>query len=795
MSFKNNDTMCPGEFYMLKLKNISKDYKTGDSFTHALIDINLEFRKNEFVSILGPSGCGKTTLLNIIGGLDRYQEGDLLLNNKSTKDFKNTQWDSYRNSTIGFVFQNYNLISHLTVLDNVEMAMALSGVGAKKRKQRAKKVLTDVGLADQINKKPNQLSGGQMQRVAIARALVNQPKIILADEPTGAIDSQTSISILNILKEISKDRLVIMVTHNEELAKRYSDRIITLLDGKVTGDSSAYQKKEESLKGEDIGEKKISMSFFAALKSSFKNLISKKARTIITAFAGSIGIIGIALVLAISHGMTEYVDSMQSDTLAGFPLTVNPTVSTDTSNFGPPPEVQEQMKDSGKNEQTIETDTVYVYDPASNSKMHNNVITQEYIDYFGNMDENLYNSISYSRAVALHLIAETEGGGFVKVEKSAASGPFAVFGSSGYFNEIPDSKIFIESQYELINGQGKYPEKYDEVLLIVDERNRIRADFIEAFGIQISEEYKAEDFIGMELMVIDNNDYYSKAGPVFTPGTDYARMIKSENTITLSVVGVMKLRESATSEILPTGIGYTTMLTDKVLENAMKSEIVAAQKQNPEINILDGRTFNDKLSHKEIMKFLGGDSTPTALQIYPISFDAKDDIKAYLDEYNVDKADDDKLLYSDLAQTISGTISSLINTITVILSAFAAISLVVSSIMIGIITYVSVVERTKEIGILRSIGARKKDISRVFIAESVIIGFIAGIIGVLATLVFIIPINFIIEGVVDASGFASLPLLSAVALIGISVALTFIAGLIPSRIAANKDPVAALKTE
>ncbi len=637
---------------MLKLKNISKDYKTGETVTHALIDINLEFRRNEFVSILGPSGCGKTTMLNIIGGLDRYQSGDLLLDNKSTKDFKDTQWDSYRNSTIGFVFQNYNLISHLTVLDNVGMAMALSGVGAKQRKKRAKKALADVGLADQVDKKPNQLSGGQMQRVAIARALVNEPKILLADEPTGAIDSQTSITVLDILKKISKNRLVIMVTHNEELANRYSDRIITLLDGKITGDSRTFQKEDELTTGETIGKKKISMSFAAALKSSFKNLISKKTRTIITAFAGSIGIIGIALVLAISHGMTLYVDSMQSDTLAGFPLTVNPTVSAESDDFGPPPEVREQMRDAAEEEERTETDAVYVYDPASSSIIHNNVITQEYIDYLEDMDKGLYNSISYSRAVALHLIAGTEGGGFVKVETSAASGPFSIFGSNGYFSEIPDSRTFIESQYELIDGQGRYPEKYDEVLLIVDEKNRVRADFLEEFGIGLKEEYETEDFIGMEFMVIDNDDYYSKAGPVFTPGTDYASMIESENTIKISIVGVMRLRESATSEILPTGIGYTTMLTQKVLENSMDSEIVAAQEENPEMNILSGRTFNDESSYREVMRFLGGDPTPTALQIYPISFDSKDEIKAYLDGYNSDRRDDEKIIYSDLAQTI-----------------------------------------------------------------------------------------------------------------------------------------------
>ncbi len=781
---------------MLKLVNISKDYIVGESVTHALVDINLEFRKNEFVSILGPSGCGKTTMLNVIGGLDKYQKGDLQLDDKSTKDFRDSEWDSYRNATIGFVFQNYNLIAHLSVLDNVEIALTLSGVGSAERKRRAREALISVGLEDQIGKKPNQLSGGQMQRVAIARAIVNQPKILLADEPTGAIDSHTSATVLNILKKISKDRLVIMVTHNTKLANEYSDRIIKLLDGRVVDDSKTYEKADEVVFSEKLKNKKVSMSFITALKSSFKNLVSKKARTIITAVAGSIGIIGIALVLAISNGMTLYVNSMQSDTLAGFPLTVNPTVNTSNEMMTAPRDRLSEVSGGGTSSTDFPSEEIiYSFNSRADARTHINVISQNYLDYIDGMDSTLYNSISYSRKVAINLISKTENGGYIKVGTGSSSGPFAMFNSNNNFNEIPNSREFIQSQYDLLGEQSKYPEKYDEVVLIINKQNRIDIRFLEEFGITLDDEFSFDDFIGMEFTVIDNNDYYSKAGPMFIAGTDYKSMTEGENAIEIKIVGVMRVKEEASSEILNTGIGYTTMLTDKVLSNAGQSEIVIAQEQSPGKNVLTGQDFNDLVTYKSIMQRIGGDTTPTGLQIYPVSFDTKDEIKKYLDEYNTEKEETEKIIYSDLAETISGTISSLISTITVILSAFAAISLVVSSIMIGIITYVSVIERTKEIGILRSIGARKKDISRVFNAETIIIGFTAGVIGILLTVILIFPINLLIGRLIDADGFAGLPVLQGIGLIVISIALTFVAGLIPSRIAANKDPVVALRTE
>ena len=782
---------------MLKLVNINKEYRVGDTITKALIDINLEFRTNEFVSVFGQSGCGKTTLLNLIGGLDKYTSGDLFINNQSTKEFKDGDWDSYRNSTIGFVFQSYNLIAHLSVLDNVEIALTLSGVPAAQRIARAKQVLIDVGLKDQMFKRPNQLSGGQAQRVAIARALVNDPKIVLADEPTGAIDSKTSIQIMELIKKISKDRLVIMVTHNEELANTYSDRIIRLLDGQVVEDSEPYTNRTETIKVE-AKPKKTSMSYRTALKSSFKNLISKKARTIITAIAGSIGIIGIALVLAISNGMTTYVGEMQSDTLAGFPLSINQTVSASQAMLS-----QSQTRISDITGSLIDIndfptdETIVAYDSSINTDTpdHINLFTQDFLDYIAATDPTLYNSISYSRGVALNLIAETENGGYRLVQTSSTATGMAQYFTSSFFNEIPNSRTFIESQYDLLGTGSKYPSTAQEIVLVVDKQNRIDVDLLAEFGITVQDEYTFDDFLGLSFTIIPNNDYYVANGTIYSPGTDYATMSQSPDAITITIVGILRVKETSSSELLTTGIGYTTMLTDLVLQMASESDIVSAQELSPTINVLTGEEFNTYITYDSVMKTLGGDSTPSGIQIYPVSFDTKEEIKTYLDAYNAPLAEIDKVVYTDMAETISSTISSLINTITVILAAFAGISLLVSSIMIGIITYVSVVERTKEIGIMRAVGARKKDISRIFNAETIIIGFTAGVFGILMTLLINIPLNLIIQNLIGVANFSILPIYSAVVLIVISVGLTFIAGLIPSKIAANKDPVVALRTE
>lgn len=757
---------------MLELKNIKKSYYVGKLEIPALRGINLAFKENEFVSILGPSGCGKTTLLNIIGGLDRYTSGDLLIDGKSTKHFKEYEWDAYRNATIGFVFQNYNLISHLSILDNVEMALRLSGVSPKERREKAIKVLNEVGLGDQLKKKPNQLSGGQMQRVAIARALVNDPKILLADEPTGALDSKTSNQIMELIKRISKDRLVIMVTHNQEIAESYSDRIIRLLDGQVIEDSkpTVLEPKQPKTATKLIN-RKTSMSYFTALKTSFQNLLTKKWRTIITSLAGSIGIIGIALVLSLSSGMKNYVDKMQSDTLAGFPLMINNIVI----------DYESYQLELDQSRDFPNTKEIYPYDRQNNARTHVNNINDEFLDYLKGLDKSWYNSISYQRALTINALVQTTNGGYLKVSSN-----------SSYFNEIPDNQDFIESQYERLDGS--YPTEYNQVALIVDRRNRLDVQFLNAFGFDTKELYSFSYFIGKKFRVILNDDYYVKSGNQYVENTNYEEMYNNAE-IELEIVGIYRIKQDATSEILSTGIGYTTKLTDTVLQNAQNSSIVIEQKNNPDRNVLTGQPIVNEQMYQNVMRTLGGDTTPVGIQIYPVSFEAKDNIKAYIDQFNKNKAKDDKILYTDLAEMVSNAIAMLINTITIILSAFAGISLVVSSIMIGIITFVSVIERTKEIGIMRSLGARKKDISRIFNAETIIIGFIAGVFGIMIAVILNFPINKIIEHFTDAEGFAQLPIISGLLLIFLSTALTLIAGLIPSRIAAKKDPVIALRTE
>lgn len=767
---------------MLELKNIKKNYMVAGVPSPALNGVSLTFGNSEFVSVLGASGSGKTTLLNIIGGLDKYSSGDLLIDGKSTKNYKDSDWDAYRNSTIGFVFQTYNLIPHLSVLDNVEMSLRLSGVSAKERKARATKVLIEVGLKDHLTKRPNQLSGGQMQRVSIARALVNNPKILLADEPTGALDSKTSIQIMELIKEISKDRLVIMVTHNSDIANQYSDRIIKLVDGLIVEDSRPYKGKETEKSGKLIN-KKTSMSYLTAIKTSFKNLLTKKGRTITTAFAGSIGIIGIALVLSISTGMTTYTNALQSDSLAGFPITISSQTSITVFGRGNTTSVSE--------EEFISGDIIYPYDAAANTTSHKNIFSDDFLSYLSAMDQSYYNSISYSRAVALNIVSETSVGSYVKVPMSSGSGN--IFASSSNFAEIPNSPEFIKTQYDVLSGS--YPENSSQLALVIDSKNRISVNLLEDLGFNINDQYSFSDFIGKTFKAITNNTYYQKEGSLYVAKNDYQAMYQSSDSLSLEVVGILRVKESASSELLSTGIGYTTMLTDELLNNAKTSDIVLAQVGSPTINVMSGQAFNSQITYDGVMKTLGGITTPTAIQIYPVSFDSKDLIKDYLDKYNVGKEEVNSIIYTDLDETISSTISSLINTITIILAAFAGISLIVSSVMIGIITYVSVVERTKEIGIMRSLGARKKDISRIFNAETLLIGFSAGTIGVILASIINLPVNLIISSLIGIEGFAVLLPSYALLLVVLSTVLTLIAGLIPARIASRKDPVIALRTE
>lgn len=785
----------------LKLENIKKTYKSGEVVT-ALKGVSIGFRENELVSILGPSGCGKTTLLNIIGGLDQYDSGDLIINGQSTKEFKNSDWDAYRNRSIGFVFQNYNLIGHQTVLQNVEIAMTLSGVSASERKQRAQQALTEVGLADQLKKKPNQLSGGQMQRVAIARALVNDPDIILADEPTGALDSHTSVQVMDILKEIAKTRLVIMVTHNGDLAEKYSNRIIRLLDGVVQSDSNPAM-EDETEKGSAPPSnkkkfKKTAMSLMTATSLSFKNLLTKRGRTIITAFAGSIGIIGVALVLALSNGLSAYMNTMQSEALSGFPITVNTGEQTlDMTDRGP----QMNEDDSGGFKEFPKKNILYSYDKEKNSKKHSIIITEDYLNYIEKLETkvpNTVNNISYTQGVTINLLAKGQDTA-VKFETSALPGGEEIMGgNNSYWQELPENNDFILSLYDLIGEGSRMPSGKNEVVLVVDQYNRIDQAFFEKLGItDDAEDYKLTDFIGSTILkVIPNNDFYTKKGDLFTSAApaDYEKLFDSNAGTKLKITGILRQKKDVSSSYLSPGIAYTTALTADVVQDAQKSEIAAAQKDSDK-DVLYATPFEDNQAKEQALLKLGANTTPTGINIYPKDYESKDKIKEYLDQYNNGKEDDDQLIYSDMAETISSITGTLLNTVTYVLTGFAAISLVVSTIMIGIITYVSVIERTKEIGILRSVGARKKDISRVFNAETLIIGFTAGMLGVGLSYLLTFPINSIIEKLADISGIASLNPLHAAALVGGSMLLTLIAGFIPSRMAAKKDPVVALRSE
>ena len=766
---------------MLKLKKICKSYKTGDFFQQVLKDVDLEFRKNEFVSILGPSGSGKTTLLNIIGGLDRYDKGDLIINGKSTKKFKDKDWDAYRNNCIGFVFQSYNLISHISILANVELSMTLSGVSYKERREKALEALDKVGLKDHANKKPNQLSGGQTQRVAIARAIVNDPDIILADEPTGALDSKTSKQIMDLIKELSKDKLVIMVTHNAELAREYSTRIVEFKDGNLLNDSNPITNEKE--KNDKFNIKKTSMSFLTALNLSFNNITTKKGRTLLTAFASSIGIIGIALILSLSNGFDIQIDIFEKETLSSLPIMISKTsVEMDEDTM---------LTMTGQNddmESYTDKQVIYPLDPITETITHKNVFTGEYIDYIKNIDPKLVSGISYYRATALNLI-------------NYYDNEYNIVDTTN-FSAIPvnidsDGVSITESNYDVI--YGSMPKEYNEIVLLVDSKNRLDSKLLESLGYDTNKEnISFEDLINKEVKLILNNDYYKSLGNYYTFNQDYASMYNSDNSVTLKITGIIRGKDTNKLTTTTSGVLYTNDLLDYVIEKNNESEIVKKQKE-VDYNVLTGEKFtNDEsgIENKDnTLSYLGADTYPMMINIYPKDFDTKEEIIKYLDDYNDKQADENKVVYTDLANTISSLSSDIMNAITIVLIAFSAISLVVSSIMIGIITYISVLERTKEIGILRSLGARRKDITRVFNAETFIIGLCSGLIGIVITYILLIPTNIILENITDLADVAKLNLLHAMMLIAISLILTLIGGFIPATMASKKDPVIALRTE
>ena len=895
---------------MLELNDIKKDYMSGSTTVSALKGINLRFRDCEFVSILGQSGCGKTTMLNIIGGLDKYTSGDLKINGVSTKNYKDRDWDFYRNNSIGFVFQSYNLIPHQTVLSNVELALTLSGVSKAERKKRAIEALEKVGLGEQIHKKPNQMSGGQMQRVAIARALVNNPDILLADEPTGALDTETSIQIMELLKEISKDRLIIMVTHNPELARDYSTRIVRLLDGVITDDSDPYslEDMEADIRAKEAAkvktsEKKIkksgkkqktSMSFFTALSLSFNNLMTKKTRTILTAFAGSIGIIGIAMILSISNGIQLYIDRVQRDTLSSYPITlqaeaidISSMVSSMTGNSD-----SEEHEDKSKiysNDIMGDMINTMVKEVKSNNLSE----FKKYIENGSSDIKSYVSDIQYSYDVPLNIyMKDTSNGveqlnpgtmfdsiygeGATSASSSMSSGMgMGMFSNSSVWNQLLGNQQVLDEQYDVLAGH--WPENFNEVVLVADKNNEVDDYTLYSLGLKDPEEvrtlfkkmmvgesyetkkdisYTFDEILDTEFKLVMPTDMY-KYNDVTGTWDDYSKDDKYmtnvvNNGTDIKVCGIIRPNDDAVSTSLSSGIGYTAKLTEYIIEEVKNSEIAKAQLADTSVDVFTGVPFdNDRnteitmddvnaymatlspeesaqmqamtsgMSDDQILQLFSASlkarttdatldsnksklgitdlDTPSQIDIYATDFDSKEKVQNIIKDYNKLQQDDGKeenvINYTDYVGIMMSSVSTIINAISYVLIAFVAISLIVSSIMIGIITYISVLERTKEIGVLRSIGASKKDVSRIFNAETLIEGFVSGALGIVVTLLLCIPANALIKHLTDISNVAQLPVAGGVILIIISMFLTFIAGLIPAKLAAKKDPVVALRSE
>ena len=768
---------------MLEIKNISKSYVTGTFTQKALDNFSLKFRREEFVSILGQSGSGKTTLLNIIGGLDKYDEGDLIINDKSTKSFKEKDWDAYRNNCIGFIFQNYNLITHISILENIEMGMTLSGVGSKEKREKALEALKKVGLEEHAHKKPNQLSGGQMQRVAIARALATDPDIILADEPTGALDSKTSQQIMKLIKEISKDKLVIMVTHNRQLAEEYSTRIVELKDGKLISDSNPIKKVEKD--AETFSIRKTAMSFLTALKLSFNNIKTKKGRTALTAFASSIGIIGIALILSLSNGFKIEIDNFEKDSLTEAPIIISQqSMKLDEETIL---KMQDQHQSA---EKYPDSKKVYVLDDVMESMTHTNVITKEYIDYIKKIDKKTVSGISYQKSTGLNIINQSKDGYNLVNNTIMGMSTWTLLPSK---MNNKDSGV-VENNYDIL--AGKIDESEPGLILQLDSRNQIYSSTLKQLGLS-GEEVSFDDILNKELKVIPNDIYYNQHGEYFIPNTDYESLYNNEKSITIKVQAIIRGKKEKEVLTSTTGIAYTNALVDLVIKNNKDSAIVKAQ-QDKDYNILTKEPFDETSftnTKETVLGYLGAESVPVAVYIYPNSFESKDSITTYLDKYNDGKEEQDEIKYVDMASMISALSGNIMDAITIVLIAFSSISLVVSSIMIGIITYISVLERTKEIGILRALGARKKDIKRVFNAETFIIGIFSGILGIAIARILIIPTNIIIENASQLSNVAKLNPIHAIILITVSVTLTILGGLIPASMASKKNPVEALRTE
>ena len=838
---------------MLKLTNIVKTYEVGDLKVEALKGINLEFRKSEFVAILGPSGCGKTTLLNIIGGLDRYTDGDLVINSVSTKEYKDKDWDTYRNHSIGFVFQNYNLIGHQTVLENVELALTLSGVNKKERKQRAIDALTQVGLADKLHSKPNQLSGGQMQRVAIARALVNNPDIILADEPTGALDTESSIQIMEILKKISKNKLIIMVTHNPDLANKYSTRIVKLLDGNLISDSKPYKSRTKKPAEKSLKAKK-KMSFFTAMILSLKNLLTKKARTFLVSFAGSIGIIGISLILALSSGFSTYVNRMQQETLSSYPVEITNS-SYDMASL------MKIFLDDGEDKAEHGNDKVYTKDELTEMLSKFNTSSSKndlksfktYIQTDGKEEIESYTSaIQYVYNAPINAYYNSTQNGLISANATTVFadviakyplthpldtqdkqvryyllnymfGSESSFYSNEFWSEMLDNQELLKSQYELVGEGSKWATEYNEVMIVLDENNEISDYTLYGLGLlnqadlenlldnyinnrdsdPVNATFEYSDLLNLEYKIIPESDFYEKQpdGSYFDirslrnskDANEIAKYnnkmqdLYANNSITIKIAGLIKERKEASNTSIKTVIAYNSALTKYLIDTNNDRQIIkdVLSADTPDLTALGLLGYADM-------------SSPDGIYLYPIDFESKEKISNFITRYNdlqIENGKEEKVItYADTIGIMMNSISTIISAITYVLIAFVGVSLIVSSIMIGIITYISVIERTKEIGILRSIGASKKDVKRVFTAESFIIGLASGLFGIIVSLLLIIPINILLSHFTGLANIASLPIMGAITLILISITLTLIAGLFPARVAAKKDPVIALRS-
>ncbi|WP_334331836.1 ABC transporter ATP-binding protein/permease [Companilactobacillus sp. HBUAS59544] len=775
---------------MLELKHIKKYYHVGDSVTKALDDVSVAFRKQEFVAILGPSGSGKTTMLNGIGGLDIYDSGDLVIKGKSTKDFSESDWDAYRNNSVGFIFQSYNIIGHLSIIDNVELGMTLSGVSNEEKAKKAREALERVGLGPHINKKPNQLSGGQLQRVAIARAIANDPEILLCDEPTGALDTETSEEIMQLIKELSAERLVIMVTHNPTLAKEYADRIINFADGKILNDSNPFV---EDATQDNFELKKTKMTFWTALKLSFTNLKTKKGRTALTAFASSIGIISIAIVLALSSGFQKQIDKTQGNTLAQFPVTISQTASKQTA-----PDNQ-KTKNSNSKKVTAKLSQ-------QEKSTHTNKLNKKYVNYIKNLSPELSKNITYNYSTGMNLLTKVDGkvktAQFSNASSSnslsgmtAAMASSTGVGSSVYPSSDNNGKNFLKKHYKVISGS--LPDNANEVVLIVDRDNSTNINALKNIGLKVKDNQKLDfnKIVGQEFKVVGNNDYYNQvATNLYTPNSDLTSLYNNTNNKTLKISAILKVKSESSENILSSGIAYSDQLTKDIVNTNKDSDIVKAQKSS-DTNVLTGASVDDATTKDSLVSYLGGSTQPSSILIYPSTFKTKDKVLDYLDKFNKGKKESNKVIYTDLAGQVSTLTGGLMDAITYVLVAFAGISLVTSMIMIGIITYTSVLERTKEIGILKALGARKKDVTRVFDAETTILGVSSGVLGIIIAWLATFPINAILKNLTDLSNVSQLNPVHAIVLIIISTVLTVIGGHIPARMAAKKDAAAALRSE